>query len=72
MAKRAKRSAPKKGARAAIYARYSSHNQRGESIEIQLDNDYAYCHEHELEVVKVYIDEAKTGRATATKWRSLA
>ncbi len=64
MAKRAKRSAPKKGARAAIYARYSSHNQRGESIEIQLDNDYAYCHEHELEVVKVYIDEAKTGRDT--------
>lgn len=63
--KREKRSAgPRRGARAAIYARYSSHNQRGESIEIQLDNDYEYCAEHGLNVVKVYIDEAKTGRDT--------
>lgn len=48
--------------RAAIYARFSSHNQRGESIEIQLDNDYAYCDAHDLDVYDVYIDEAKTGR----------
>lgn len=50
--------------RAAIYARYSSHNQRGESIEIQLDKDYAFCEANDLAVVGVFIDEAKTGRDT--------
>ncbi len=29
--------------RAAIYARFSSHNQRSESIEIQVDNSRAFC-----------------------------
>ena len=64
MAKRAKDKLPIGGQRkrAAIYARFSSHNQRGESIEIQLDNDYAYCDAHDLDVYDVYIDEAKTGR----------
>lgn len=66
MAKRAKDKLPRSGQRerAAIYARFSSHNQRGESIEIQLDNDYAYCDAHDLDVYDVYIDEAKTGRNT--------
>lgn len=29
--------------RAAIYARFSSHNQRSESIEIQVENSREYC-----------------------------
>lgn len=51
-------------ARAAIYARFSSHNQRDESIEIQLDNCRAYCEEHGLTVVGEYKDYAQTGRDT--------
>ena len=50
--------------RAAIYARYSSHNQRDVSIEIQLEMCRAYCEEHGLEVVGEYCDHAKTGRDT--------
>ncbi|MBR3326672.1 MAG: recombinase family protein [Atopobiaceae bacterium] len=50
--------------RAAIYARFSSHNQRDESIEIQLDNCRAYCEEHGLDVVQEYCDHAQTGRDT--------
>lgn len=50
--------------RAAIYARFSSHNQRDESIEIQLDNCRAYCEEHGLTVVGEYKDYAQTGRDT--------
>lgn len=38
-----------KGRCAAIYARFSSHNQRDESIEIQLENCRAYCEENGLE-----------------------
>ena len=34
------------GGRAAIYARFSSHNQRGESIEIQVEKSRAYCAEN--------------------------
>lgn len=49
---------------AAIYARFSSHNQRDESIEIQLENCRAYCEAHGLEVVKEYSDYAQTGRDT--------
>jgi site-specific DNA recombinase len=48
--------------RAAIYARYSSHNQREESIEIQLEADRAYAAENDLEVVAEYCDYAQTGR----------
>lgn len=40
--------------RAAIYARYSSHNQRDVSIEIQLEMCRVYCEEHGLEVVGEY------------------
>ena len=50
--------------RAAIYARYSSHNQREESIEIQLENDRAYAADNDLEVVAEYCDYAQTGRDT--------
>lgn len=50
--------------RAAIYARFSSHNQRSESIEIQLDKAHAYCKENGLKVVREYCDYAQTGRDT--------
>lgn len=52
------------GRRAAIYARFSSHNQRNESIEIQLENCRAYCAERGLDVVEEYCDYAQTGRDT--------
>ena len=46
--------------RAAIYARFSSHNQRSESIEIQVENSTRYCKENGLDVVRIYTDYAKT------------
>lgn len=51
-----------KGTRAAIYARFSSHNQRSESIDIQVEKSREYCNEHGLDVVRVYSDYAQTGR----------
>ena len=48
--------------RAAIYARFSSHNQRSESIEIQVENSRAYCEREGLRVVREYCDYAQTGR----------
>lgn len=56
---------PRPGRRAASYARFSSHNQRSESIEIQEDNNLAYCAINDLDVVAMYADEAKTGRNTS-------
>lgn len=53
-----------KGRRAAIYARYSTHSQRSESIEIQLDASRAYCAENGLMVVAEYCDYAQTGMTT--------
>ena len=50
------------GNRAAIYARYSSHNQRDESIEIQVEKSREYCAERGIDVVRVYSDYAQTGR----------
>lgn len=51
------------GKRAVIYARYSSHNQREESIEIQVQHSRAYCEEHGLVVVGEYCDYAQSGRS---------
>ena len=48
--------------RAAIYARFSSHNQRSESIEIQVENSRAFCEREGLQVVQEYCDYAQTGR----------
>jgi site-specific DNA recombinase len=48
--------------RAAIYARFSSHNQRSESIEIQVENSRTYCEREGLQVVREYCDYAQTGR----------
>ena len=50
--------------RAAIYARYSTHSQRSESIEIQLEASRAYCGENGLTVVAEYCDYAQTGTNT--------
>lgn len=49
---------------AAIYARYSSHAQRAESIDQQVDVCRDWCAGHGLEVVAVYADEARSGRST--------
>ena len=49
------------GARAAIYARYSSAGQRSESIEIQVEGATGYCEAQGLRVVGAYCDYARTG-----------
>ena len=44
-----------------IYARYSSHNQREESIEGQLKVCYEYAKRNDYNVIAEYIDRAQTG-----------
>jgi site-specific DNA recombinase len=46
---------------AVIYARYSSHNQRDESIEAQIRACESYAKNKRLHIVSTYIDQAKTG-----------
>lgn len=53
-----------KGRRAAIYARYSTHGRRSESIEIQLDASRGYCAENGPMAVAEYCDYAQTGTTT--------
>lgn len=48
--------------KAVIYARYSSHNQREESIEGQLRECNAYADRHDFVVVGEYCDRALSGR----------
>ena len=43
---------------AVIYARYSSENQREESIEGQMRECYAFAKKNEISVVGEYIDRA--------------
>lgn len=45
-----------------IYARYSSHAQTELSIEGQLRDCYAFCEQHDFQVVGEYIDRAISGR----------
>lgn len=47
--------------RAVIYARYSSHSQKDESIEQQLRACHKYAKEHDIQVVGEYADRAITG-----------
>ena len=47
---------------AAIYARYSSHNQREESIEQQVSECMAFAQANNLNVVEVYSDSAISGK----------
>ena len=46
---------------AAVYARYSSNNQREESIDAQLRASHKYADDNDIEIVCEYIDRAKTG-----------
>lgn len=47
--------------RAAAYARFSSDNQRDESIDAQLRAIYKFAQDNGYEIVAEYIDRAKTG-----------
>ena len=44
----------------ALYARFSSDNQRSESIDAQIRAMKAYCEQHHFVIVDTYIDEAKS------------
>ena len=48
--------------RGVIYARYSSHNQREESIEQQVEECEAYCKANGIEILRVYADKALSGK----------
>ncbi len=47
--------------KAAAYARFSSTNQRDESIDAQLRAIRGYADDNDIEIVREYIDRAKTG-----------
>ena len=44
----------------ALYARFSSDNQRTESIDAQIRAMQTYCKQHNFVIVETYIDEAKS------------
>src|SRR5690554_3465860 len=46
--------------KAAAYARYSSDNQREESIEAQLRAIREYCERNGIQLIKIYTDEARS------------
>lgn len=48
--------------RAVAYARFSSNNQREESIDAQLRAIREYCEERGIKLVEVYTDEAQTAK----------
>ena len=48
--------------KAAIYARYSSDNQREESITAQIRAAHEYCQKNGHEIIKEYTDEALSAR----------
>lgn len=50
---------------ALAYCRYSSDNQRHESIEAQIRNINKFAVDNEIFIKRVFCDEAKTGRKTA-------
>lgn len=45
-----------------IYARYSSHNQKEESIEQQIEECMAFALQNGIKIVQVYADKALSGR----------
>ena len=57
----AKKKIEANGNTAALYARFSSDNQREESIDAQIRACREYAKNNGLEVVNVYTDSAKTG-----------
>ena len=46
--------------RVALYARFSSNNQREESIDAQIRAMKEYCQREKLQIVAIYTDEAKS------------
>lgn len=50
--------------RAALYARFSSENQREESIIAQFRDSSDYCKRHDYKIVARYADTAKSGTTT--------
>lgn len=50
---------------AVIYARFSSHNQKDESIEQQVEECTEYAEKNGLKVTKIYADAAISGRTEA-------
>ena len=48
--------------KAVIYARYSSDNQREESIEGQLRECTAYCKKNNITILRTYIDRALSAK----------
>ena len=46
--------------RAALYARFSSDNQRTESIDAQVRAMKAYCQQQHWQIVATYVDEARS------------
>ena len=48
--------------KAVIYARYSSDNQREESIEGQLRECTAYCKKNNITILRTYIDRAMSAK----------
>ncbi len=63
MARTKKQTLPLGEIPAVIYARFSSHNQREESIEQQIAECKAYAAANNLSVVAVYADSAVSGRS---------
>lgn len=55
---------------AVIYARYSSNNQREESIDAQVRACEEYAASHEITIVDIYADEAISGKGLKTKKRA--
>lgn len=57
---------------AVIYARYSSDNQREESIDAQVRacREYAARHDPPLNIIEVYADEAVSGKGSKTAQRA--
>ena len=49
---------------AVIYARFSSNNQREESIDGQIRVCTKYAEENNMSIIKVYVDRALSGRTT--------
>lgn len=47
------------------YARYSSDNQREESIDAKLRAINEYAKKNDIVVIKIYIDEAESARTDA-------
>ena len=45
-----------------IYARYSSHNQKEESIEQQVEECMAFAAQNKIKIVQIYADKALSGR----------